>query len=163
MSNGAIAIPAALGWKDQDWAELLACMRLRKVIPVIGEELFQVEIEGETVPLHTWMAKRLASELDVPPASCRRPRRSTTSPCLYLARSDSKRNSIYTRLWIIMDESEGESARSHAAAPTGRDHRFQPFPHARSWKGQLLPKSCILHFTNLVLSDNSGIYHSERG
>src|ERR1700704_4203438 len=67
MSNGAIAIPAAFGWKDQDWAELLACMRLRKVIPVIGEELFQVEIEGETVPLHTWMAKRLASELDVPP------------------------------------------------------------------------------------------------
>ena len=67
MSNGAIAIPAAFGWKDQDWVELLACMRLRKVIPVIGEELLQVEIEGETVPLYTWMAKRLASELDVPP------------------------------------------------------------------------------------------------
>jgi hypothetical protein len=26
--------------------------------------------------------------------------------CLYLARSDSKRNSIYTRLWIIMDEAK---------------------------------------------------------
>jgi hypothetical protein len=64
--NNAVAIPAGFGWKDQDWAELLACMRLRKVIPVIGEELLQVEIEGESVPLYTWMAKRLASELDVP-------------------------------------------------------------------------------------------------
>src|SRR6516164_2811593 len=54
------------GWKDQDWAELLACMRRRKVIPVIGEELLQVEIDGETVSLYTWMAKRLASELGVP-------------------------------------------------------------------------------------------------
>src|SRR3981189_405886 len=104
MSNGAIAIPPTFGWKDQDWTELLACMRLRKVIPVIGEELFQVEIEGETVPLYTWMAKRLATSSTCPPASCRRPRRSTTSRALYLARSDSKRNSIYTRLWIIMDE-----------------------------------------------------------
>ena len=106
MSNGAIAIPAAFGWKDQDWAELLACMRLRKVIPVIGEELLQVEIEGETVPLYTWMAKRLASELDVHSGELPSPASLNDVACLYLARSDSKRNSIYTRLWIIMDEAK---------------------------------------------------------
>jgi hypothetical protein len=106
MSNGAIAIPPTFGWKDQDWAELLACMHLRKVIPVIGEELFQVEIEGETVPLYTWMAKRLASELDVPASELPSPASLNDVACLYLARSDSKRNSIYTRLWIIMDEAK---------------------------------------------------------
>ena len=106
MSNGAIAIPAAFGWKDQDWAELLACMRLRKVIPVIGEELLQVEIEGEAVPLYTWMAERLASELDVPASELPSPASLNDVACLYLARGDSKRNSIYTRLWIIMDEAK---------------------------------------------------------
>jgi hypothetical protein len=94
------------GWNDQDWAELLACMRRRKVIPVIGEELLQVEIEGETVPLYTWMAKRLASELGVSAAELPSPASLNDVACLYLARSDSNRNSIYMRLWIVMDEAK---------------------------------------------------------
>jgi hypothetical protein len=113
MSNGAAAIPAGFGWKDQDWAELLACMRLRKVIPFIGEELLQVEIEGEMVPLYTWMAKRLASELDVPSGELSSPASLNDVTCPYLARSDSKPNSISTRLWIIMDE-----AKANLRAPT---------------------------------------------
>src|ERR1700693_2204376 len=103
MSNGAIATPPTFGWKDHDWVELLACMRRRKVIPVIGEELLQVEIDGKTVPLYTWMAKRLASELDVPAGDL--PSLNDVA-CRYLARSDSNRNSVYMRLWIIMDEAK---------------------------------------------------------
>jgi hypothetical protein len=61
MSNGSIAFPSGVGWKDPDWAELLACMRRRKVI---GEELLQVEIEGKTVPLYAWLAERLAIVLE---------------------------------------------------------------------------------------------------
>jgi hypothetical protein len=106
MSNGTIAIPPAFGWKDQDWTELLACMRRRKVIPVIGEELLQVEIEGKTVPLYNWMAKRLASELDVPASELPSPASLNDVACRYLARSDSNRNSVYMRLWIIMDEAK---------------------------------------------------------
>jgi hypothetical protein len=64
MNSSAIAIPSAAGWRDQDWAELLHCIRSRKVIPVIAEELLQVEIEGKTVPLYSWLAERLASRLD---------------------------------------------------------------------------------------------------
>src|SRR5262245_10614910 len=94
------------GWKDQDWVELLACMRRRKVIPVIGEELLQVEIDGETVSLYNWLAKRLASELGLPGTELTLPASLNDVVCLYLARSDSNRNSIYMRLWIIMDEAK---------------------------------------------------------
>jgi hypothetical protein len=99
-----IAMPPAQDWKDQDWVELLASIRRRKVIPVIGEELLQVEIEGETVPLYSWMAKRLASEFDVPASELTSPASLDDVASIYLARSDSNRNSIYVRLCIIMDE-----------------------------------------------------------
>jgi hypothetical protein len=88
MSNGSIAFPTAVGWKDLDWAELLACMRRRKVIPLIGEELLQVEIEGKTLPLYTWMAERLASVLEVPASELPSPASLNDVACQYLARSD---------------------------------------------------------------------------
>jgi hypothetical protein len=104
MSNGSIVFPTTVGWKDLDWAELLACMRRRKVIPLIGEELLQVEIDGETLPLCAWMAERLASVLEVPASELPSPASLNDVACQYLARSDSNRNSIYTRLSIIVDE-----------------------------------------------------------
>ena len=106
MSNGSIAFPSPVAWKDPDWAELLACMRRRKVIPVIGEELLQVEIEGKTVSLYTWMAERLASVLEVPADKLPSPASLNDVACQYLARNDSNRNSIYTRLSIILDEAK---------------------------------------------------------
>jgi hypothetical protein len=102
MSNGSAPFPSAVGWKDQDWADLLACMRRRKVIPVIGEELLQVEIEDKTVPLYEWMAERLASVLEVPSSELPSPVSLNDVACRYLARNDSNRNSIYTRLSIIV-------------------------------------------------------------
>ena len=104
MSKRLIAFPSAVGWKDLDWAELLACMRRRKVIPVIGEELLQVEIEGKTVPLYAWMAERLAIVLEVPASELPSPASLNDVACQYLARNDSNRNSIYTRLSIIVEE-----------------------------------------------------------
>ena len=79
-------------------------MRRRKVIPVIGEELLQVEIEGKTVPLYAWMAERLASVLEVPASELPSPASLNDVACQYLARNDSKRNSIYTCLSIIVEE-----------------------------------------------------------
>jgi hypothetical protein len=113
QSNGAIAIVPAFGWNDQDWAELLACMRWRKVIPVIGEELLQVEIEGKTVSLYTWMAKRLASVLDVPASELPAHAALNDVACRYLTSSGSNRNKIYTCLCMIMEE-----AKANLRAPT---------------------------------------------
>jgi hypothetical protein len=79
-------------------------MRRRKVIPVVGEELLQVEIEDKTVPLYAWMAERLASVLEVLSSELPSPVSLNDVACRYLARNDSNRNSIYTRLSIIVDE-----------------------------------------------------------
>jgi|SRR6516162_3471415 len=111
MGNGSIAFPSALGWKDPDWAVLLECVRRRKVIPVIGEELLQVEIDGKTVSLYSWMAERLANVLEVPAGDT--PSLNDVA-CQYLAQSDANRNSIYTHLSIIVNE-----AKSRLRAPTG--------------------------------------------
>jgi len=83
MSNDWIAFPSAVGWKDLDWAELRACMQRRKVIPVIGEELLEVEIEGKTVPLYAWMAERLASGLGVPASELPSPASLNDVACQY--------------------------------------------------------------------------------
>jgi hypothetical protein len=79
-------------------------MRRRKVIPVVGEELLEVEIEDKTVPLYAWMAERLASVLEVLSSELPSPVSLNDVACRYLARNDSNRNSIYTRLSIIVDE-----------------------------------------------------------
>jgi hypothetical protein len=51
-----IAFPSALGWKDPDWTELLACMRRRKVIPVIGEELPHFTLGWQATGVR-WLAR----------------------------------------------------------------------------------------------------------
>jgi hypothetical protein len=103
LSNFCPAIPSTVAWKEEDWAELLACMRRRKVIPVIGQELLQVESEGKTVPLYPLLANRLAQRLDVPVSELPSPLTLNDVACKYLERS-ANRNSIYMRLSIIMDE-----------------------------------------------------------
>ena len=113
MSDGSVPLPLAAGWTDQDWAELLACMRRRKVIPIVGEELLHVEIDGKSVPLYAWMAERLAGVLDVPSSELASPLSLNDVACHYLARKDSHRNSIYTRLSMIVDE-----ANASLRAPT---------------------------------------------
>ena len=113
MSDGSVPLPLAAGWTDQDWAELLACMRRRKVIPIVGEELLHVEIDGKSVPLYAWMAERLAGVLDVPSSQLASPLSLNDVACHYLARKDSHRNSIYTRLSMIVDE-----ANASLRAPT---------------------------------------------
>jgi hypothetical protein len=65
MNNDSIAIPSIVVWQDQDWAELLACMRRRKVIPVIDQELLQIEIDGRAVPLYTFLSERTWCETTV--------------------------------------------------------------------------------------------------
>ena len=106
-------------------------MRRRKVIPVASaRSCSKSKSRAQRSRFTIGWPKRLASELDgarqrAAVARVAQRRRVPVSP----ARNDSNRNSIYMRLWIIMDEAEGESARPYAAAPSGRDYRFQPFPH----------------------------------
>jgi hypothetical protein len=99
-----------VGWKDQDWAELLACMKRCRVIPVIGEELLQVEIDGKASALYPWIASALATSLEVPATELPTPPSLNEVVCRYLSRADASRNSIYTALSILMDELKGKLA-----------------------------------------------------
>jgi hypothetical protein len=49
----------------KNWDLLLAYIEERKVIPVVGDQLLQVEHEGENIPLYRFLARRLALRLDL--------------------------------------------------------------------------------------------------
>jgi hypothetical protein len=63
-------------------------------------------MDGKAVSLYSWMAERLASVLEVPTDELPSPASLNDVACRYLGRNDSNRNSIYTRLSIIVDEAK---------------------------------------------------------
>jgi hypothetical protein len=48
------------------WDQLLQLIEEGRVIPVVGQDLLQVEIDGVMVPVYRWLAERLAEYLEVP-------------------------------------------------------------------------------------------------
>ncbi len=52
--------------KEHFWEDLLAFIEERRVIPVIGPELVTVPDRDQELPLHHWIAQRLAETLDLP-------------------------------------------------------------------------------------------------
>jgi len=54
--------------REDFWDDLLDYIQDRKVIPVIGPELVTVREDDRDVPLHCWIAQRLAGDLRVPTA-----------------------------------------------------------------------------------------------
>jgi hypothetical protein len=50
------------------WDQLLQLIEEGRVVPVIGQDLLQIEVDGRTRPLYLWLAERLAEYLEVPAA-----------------------------------------------------------------------------------------------
>jgi hypothetical protein len=53
-------------WKDNIWDRLLDSLDERCVIPIVGPDLVQVEVDGKTVQLDHYIAQRLAKIYQVP-------------------------------------------------------------------------------------------------
>jgi len=53
-------------WKDNIWDRLLDSLDERSVIPVIGPDLLQVEIDGSSILLSQYLARRLAQADQLP-------------------------------------------------------------------------------------------------
>ena len=51
---------------ERFWEDLLLWIEEGRVIPVIGPELVTVDDGGTQVPLYSWLARRLAEEIDMP-------------------------------------------------------------------------------------------------
>jgi hypothetical protein len=61
MTQDLLASDTALElWKDSIWDRLLDSLDERSVIPIVGPDLLQVEIDGTTTLLDQYIARRLA-------------------------------------------------------------------------------------------------------
>ena len=87
--------PATL---DEDaWDDLLNFIEERRVIPIIGPELLQVDIDGSPRQLYDWVAEKLAGKLGVDTSQLPKPYNLNDVVCWFLA-SRGRREEAYTRL-----------------------------------------------------------------
>ncbi|MBV9128173.1 MAG: TIR domain-containing protein [Verrucomicrobia bacterium] len=61
------------GWKEEDWEDLLDNIEEGRVIPIVGRDMLQITPAGgaEPVPLHRYLAERLAESLGLRPEELR--------------------------------------------------------------------------------------------
>ena len=65
MSAGATALLSHASLDDDAWDDLLNFIEERRVIPIIGPELLQVETDQGPRLLYDWLAEKLARQLSV--------------------------------------------------------------------------------------------------
>ena len=83
---------------DEDaWEDLLNFIEERRVIPIIGPELLQVETETGPRLLYDWVAEKLAAKLGVDTAQLPQPFTLNDVVCWFLS-SRGRREEAYTRL-----------------------------------------------------------------
>jgi hypothetical protein len=85
---------------DDAWDDLLNFIEERRVIPIIGPELLQVDTESGPRQLYEWIAEKLAVKLGVDTSSLPRPYTLNDVVCWFLA-SRGRREEAYTRLRSI--------------------------------------------------------------
>jgi hypothetical protein len=88
-----------------DWEELFLCLADRRVIPIVGKELLQVSIDGETKLLERYLTERLSASLGVPITQLS-PKPDLNKVALQYLHQGGDRRKIYSRLKAILDERE---------------------------------------------------------
>ncbi|HSC24170.1 MAG TPA: toll/interleukin-1 receptor domain-containing protein [Casimicrobiaceae bacterium] len=83
---------------DEDaWDDLLNFIEERRVIPIIGPELLQVDTDAGPRSLYDWVAEKLAAKLGVDTSQLPRPYNLNDVVCWFLA-SRGRREEAYTRV-----------------------------------------------------------------
>jgi len=85
---------------DDAWEDLLNFIEERRVVPIIGPELLQVETDAGPRLLYEWVAEKLAAKLGVDTAQLPRPYTLNDVVCWFLS-SRGRREEAYTRLRSI--------------------------------------------------------------
>src|SRR5437762_4397844 len=88
---------AATTLDDEAWEDLLNFIDERRVIPIIGPELLQVETETGPRLLYDWVAEKLAARLNVDTSALPPPYTLNDVVCSFLA-SRGRREEAYTRV-----------------------------------------------------------------
>ncbi len=86
---------------DDAWEDLLSFIEERRVIPIIGPELLQVETDAGPRLLYDWVAEKLAVRLNVDTTELPQPHTLNDVVCWYLA-SRGRREEAYTRVRSIL-------------------------------------------------------------
>jgi hypothetical protein len=97
MSPALPLQPAAATLDDDAWDDLLNFVEERRVVPIVGPELLQVETESGPRLLHDWAAEKLAAKLGVDTGALPQPYTLNDVVCWYLA-ARGRREEVYTRL-----------------------------------------------------------------
>ncbi|HSC98491.1 MAG TPA: toll/interleukin-1 receptor domain-containing protein [Casimicrobiaceae bacterium] len=88
---------------DDAWEDLLDFIEERRVIPIIGPELLQIEADGGPRLLYEWVAEKLAGKLGIDAAQLPQPYTLNDVVCWFLAQR-GRREEAYTRIRGIFRE-----------------------------------------------------------
>lgn len=101
MAN-ILPMPAPSHELDDDaWDDLLSYIEERRVIPIIGPELLEVDTAGGPRLLYEWIAERLAEKLGVDASALPQPLALNDVVCWFLA-SRGRREEAYARIRGIL-------------------------------------------------------------
>jgi hypothetical protein len=105
MAN-VLHIPAPAQELDDDaWDDLLSFIEEKRVIPIIGPELLEVETDAGPRLLYEWIAGRLAEKLGVDTEALPKPLTLNDVLCWYLA-ARGRREEAYARVRSILRDAD---------------------------------------------------------
>jgi hypothetical protein len=90
---------------DDAWDDLLSYIEERRVIPIIGPELLEVDTAAGPRLLYEWIAERLADKLGVDASALPRPLALNDVICWFLA-SRGRREEAYARIRSILRDAD---------------------------------------------------------
>ncbi len=101
MSNVSPLNPPIATLDDDAWDDLLNFIEEKRVIPIVGPELLEVETESGPRLLYDWVAEKLAGKLGVDVAPLPKPCTLNDVVCSFLA-ARGRREEAYTRVRSIL-------------------------------------------------------------
>src|SRR5579872_3572047 len=111
MTSSASALTTLSMLDDDGWDDLLSFIEERRVIPIVGPELLQVNTEQGPRLLYSWLAERLAARLNVDPRALPQPFTLNDVVCFFLAQR-GRREEAYVRLRGILKDAHIEPPRA---------------------------------------------------
>ncbi len=124
MSN-VHALETPLPTLDEDaWEDLLNFIEERRVIPIVGPELLQVETDPGPRLLYDWMAEKLAAKLGVDTARLPQPYTLNDVVCWLPRLARAPRGHLHAP---ARHPARRELRPAHGASPARPDHRLRPF------------------------------------
>ena len=96
---------------DDAWDDLLNFIEERRVIPIIGPELLQIETESGPRLLYDWLAEKLAAKLNIDANELPQPYTLNDVVCWFLA-ARGRREEAYTRVRSILRDATFDPPRA---------------------------------------------------